>query len=275
MLKTPTVRLYVRERGGNRNFYPAPRNPDLAACYWLRYEKDGKQKWQRVGHYDLVAREKLLLERRLLAHAQLLAVLIKKCLDVDLCEETYRVLRTVNGDPYNRPGIIGEKARQVVVKQDGTLSQREGQVPKAVMEAYGGKADMLGHYYRPIPPRPGASKCGPTAWTLRKPQLYAEALKFISTINDIYKAHCLRVWFMVCATDAGNISLRSASRTCPQPPERLVFVSRWSWRSFRLAGASAKSAPRGFQSVVVKDRVRDGGITGKDSSRNQGWGNFN
>ena len=63
--RTPTVRVYVRERGGKRNFYPAPRNPDLAACYWLRYENDGKQSWQRVGHYDLVAREKLLLERRL------------------------------------------------------------------------------------------------------------------------------------------------------------------------------------------------------------------
>jgi len=68
--ETPTVRLYVREKGGKRNFYPAPRNPDLAACYWLRYEKDGKQTWLRVGHYDLVAREKLLLERRLSAQTQ-------------------------------------------------------------------------------------------------------------------------------------------------------------------------------------------------------------
>jgi integrase len=67
---TPTVRVYVRERGGKRNFYPAPRNADLAACYWLRYEKDGKQTWQRVGHYDLVVREKLLLERKLSAEAQ-------------------------------------------------------------------------------------------------------------------------------------------------------------------------------------------------------------
>ena len=39
--QTPTVRLYDRERGGKRNFYPAPRNPDLAGCYWLCYEKDG------------------------------------------------------------------------------------------------------------------------------------------------------------------------------------------------------------------------------------------
>jgi hypothetical protein len=68
--RTPTVRVYVREKGGKRNFYPAPRNPDLDACSWLRCENDGKQSWQRVGHYDLVAREKLLLERRLSAQAQ-------------------------------------------------------------------------------------------------------------------------------------------------------------------------------------------------------------
>jgi hypothetical protein len=67
---TPTVRVYIRERGGKRSFHPAPENPDLAACYWLRYEKDGKQTWQRVGHYDLLAREQLLLERSLSAQAQ-------------------------------------------------------------------------------------------------------------------------------------------------------------------------------------------------------------
>jgi integrase len=68
--RIPTVRVYVREKGGKRSFHPAPRNPDLAACYWLRYEKDGRQAWQRIGHYDLVAKEKLLLERRLSAEAQ-------------------------------------------------------------------------------------------------------------------------------------------------------------------------------------------------------------
>jgi len=49
IVRTPTVRVYVRQRGGNRTFHPAPKNPDLAASYWLRYEKDGKQRWQRVG----------------------------------------------------------------------------------------------------------------------------------------------------------------------------------------------------------------------------------
>jgi hypothetical protein len=68
--RIPKVRVYVREKGGRRSFYPAPQIPDLTACYWLRYEKDQGQAWQRVGHYDLVAKEKLLLERRLSAQAQ-------------------------------------------------------------------------------------------------------------------------------------------------------------------------------------------------------------
>jgi hypothetical protein len=52
----PNVLVYVREKGGKRTFYPAPSVPDLTANYWLRYERVGKQSWQRVGHYDLVAK---------------------------------------------------------------------------------------------------------------------------------------------------------------------------------------------------------------------------
>ena len=114
----------------------------------------------------------------------LLAVLIKQCLDVDLCENTYKLLRTVDGDPSNRPGIIGEGARQTQIRNDGSLSQRSGMVPEAVLDAYGGKADMLGHYYYRVP-----AKCGPTVWTLRKPDLYGQVLGFVKEINDVYKTH--------------------------------------------------------------------------------------
>jgi hypothetical protein len=34
--RTPTVRVCVRERGGKRNFYPAPRNPDSNCLYSCR-----------------------------------------------------------------------------------------------------------------------------------------------------------------------------------------------------------------------------------------------
>jgi hypothetical protein len=33
--QTPTVRVYVREKGGKRSFHEAPSIPDLSACYWL------------------------------------------------------------------------------------------------------------------------------------------------------------------------------------------------------------------------------------------------
>jgi integrase len=64
------VRVYVRKKiDGKRNYYPAPHVPDLTACYYLRYEGHGKQTWKRVGHYDLVAKAKLCLERQLFAEA--------------------------------------------------------------------------------------------------------------------------------------------------------------------------------------------------------------
>jgi hypothetical protein len=114
----------------------------------------------------------------------LLAVLIKQCLDADLCKKTYELLRTVDGEPSNRPGIIGEGARQADIRKDGSVSPRTGKVPKAILEAYGGKADMLGHYYYRQP-----AKCGPTSWTLRKPALYGQSLELVKEINDVYKTY--------------------------------------------------------------------------------------
>lgn len=119
----------------------------------------------------------------------LLAALIKRCLDRDLCERAYKLLRTVDAEPKNRPGIIGADAKQVELRSDGSLSDRQGQVTPAVLQAYGGKADMLGHYYRPVVPRPGTPKCGPTQWTLRKPDLYGGVLEFVQAVNDVYKFH--------------------------------------------------------------------------------------
>jgi len=119
----------------------------------------------------------------------LLAVLIKECLDADLCEKTYKLLRTVDGDPKNRPGMIGAGASQIELRKDGSPSERTGQVSPAVLKAYGGKADMLGHYYRPVAPRPDTPKCAPTSWTLRAPDLYGQVLKFVKEVNDVYKMY--------------------------------------------------------------------------------------
>ena len=48
-IQTPKVRAHVREQGRRGSFHPAPRVPDLSACYSLRYENGDKQSWQRVA----------------------------------------------------------------------------------------------------------------------------------------------------------------------------------------------------------------------------------
>jgi hypothetical protein len=114
---------------------------------------------------------------------QLLAVLLKKVIDDDLCNDAFKLLKTVNGDPKNRPGIIGEKARQHGVRADGLVSPRI-RVPDAVIEKFGGKADMLAHYrYR-------SGECDITSWTRQKPQIYLGVRPFIAKVDEIYRA-CL------------------------------------------------------------------------------------
>jgi hypothetical protein len=64
------VLVYVRKKiDGKRNYFPAPQVPDLTACYYLRYEDHGKQTWKRFGHYDLVAKAKLCVEKQIFAEA--------------------------------------------------------------------------------------------------------------------------------------------------------------------------------------------------------------
>lgn len=113
---------------------------------------------------------------------QLLAVLLKDVIPEELRNQAFELLKTVNGDPKNRPGIIGEKARQQGVrKRDGRLSPRV-RVPEIVIKKYGGKADMLG-YYRYRQP----AKCDITGWTRQKPELYKAVRPFIHKVDEIYR----------------------------------------------------------------------------------------
>ena len=104
----------------------------------------------------------------------LLAVLLKNVISDPIRNEAFELLKTVNGDPTNRPGIIGEKARQQGVRAtDGKLSPRL-RVPGVVIKKYGGKADMIGYYRYRHP-----AKCDITNWTRRKPELYKAVRPFI------------------------------------------------------------------------------------------------
>jgi len=114
----------------------------------------------------------------------LLAVLLKRVIHKDIWRPAYELLRTVNGDPSNRPGIIGENAGQPWLRKDGTLSPRDNMVSQIVQKKYGGKTDLLGPYRYNHPFR-----CEPTAWTLREPELYLAVVKdFVREVNNIYKA---------------------------------------------------------------------------------------
>jgi len=112
----------------------------------------------------------------------LLAVLLKRVIPESLCNATFELLKTVNGDPKNRPGIIGEKARQHGVRADGKLSPRI-RVSEAVIEEFGGKADLLG-YYRYTHPR---AYCDVTNWTKRKLALYKQVRPFIAKVDEVYR----------------------------------------------------------------------------------------
>jgi hypothetical protein len=112
---------------------------------------------------------------------QLLAVLLKDVIPKEICDEAFRFLQTVNGDPKNRPGIIGENARQQGVRvSDGKLSPRV-RVAQAVIDEYGGKADMLGYY------RSRFGGCDITSWTNQKPKVYLGVRPFIQKVDEIYR----------------------------------------------------------------------------------------
>jgi hypothetical protein len=112
----------------------------------------------------------------------LLAVLLKRVIPQPLCHAAFELLKTVNGDPSNRPGIIGEKARQPGVRQDGKLSPRV-RVPHAVIKKYGGKADMLGYYRYRHP-----AECDITNWTRQNRGLYKAIGPLIRNVDEIYRA---------------------------------------------------------------------------------------
>ena len=115
----------------------------------------------------------------------LLLVLLKDILDQDLCEDAHKQLRQVNGEPSNRPEIIGEGAMMLDVNKDGMVGEQM-RVPTSVMKAYGGKTDFLG-YYRYKNSAPGVVHCDVTAWTKSKPDIFTNVMPWIQEINKVYQ----------------------------------------------------------------------------------------
>ena len=115
----------------------------------------------------------------------LLALLLKDILDPDRGDVAYKLLRQVDGDPSNRPSIIGKNAMMLDLNKDG-MPGVQMRVPGSVMEAYGGKADMLGSY-RYKNSAPSVVNCDLTSWTKSRPDIYLGALPWIHEVNRVYQ----------------------------------------------------------------------------------------
>jgi hypothetical protein len=145
-------------------------------AYRLKFDDQEKLGIKLVQLHEPYIREDIY------APSGLLAVLLKRVIPDELCRDAFTLLKTVNGDPKNRPGIIGEKARQRGVREkDGRLSPRV-RVPDIVIKKYGGKADMLGYYRYRHP-----AKCDITSWTSQNTALYKAVRPFIHKVDEIYR----------------------------------------------------------------------------------------
>jgi hypothetical protein len=119
----------------------------------------------------------------------LLFMLIKNAIPEAVWRPAYQLLRTVSGDLSNRPNIIGSNLRLPTMRKDGSLSNFN-MAPKAVVNKFGGNADLLG-YYKYKNPEPGVVDCAPTAWTQGKngglSPVYSGCFNFIREVNEVYK----------------------------------------------------------------------------------------
>jgi hypothetical protein len=115
----------------------------------------------------------------------LLALLLKDILDPELCDIAYKLLRQVNGDPSNRPSIIGKNAMMLDLNKDG-MPGVQMRVPASVLDVYKGKADMLGSY-RYKNSAPGVVNCDLTSWTKSRPDIYLGVMRWILEVNNVYR----------------------------------------------------------------------------------------
>lgn len=119
----------------------------------------------------------------------LLFMLIKNAIPETVWRPAYELLRTVEGDLSNRPNIIGSNLRLPTMRKDGSVSNFN-MAPKAVVDEFGGNADLLG-FFRYKNPAPGVVDCAPTAWTEGKngglSPVYSGCFDFIRKVDEVYR----------------------------------------------------------------------------------------
>jgi hypothetical protein len=118
-------------------------------------------------------------------NGDLLFMLVRNAIPRQVWYPAYQLLRTVSGNLSNRPNIIGQNLRLPTMRKDGSLSNFN-MAPKAVVDQFGGNADLLG-YYRYKNPAPGVVDCAPTAWTQGESDLYLRCQEFIRAVDEVYR----------------------------------------------------------------------------------------
>ena len=112
-------------------------------------------------------------------------MVVKDVIPESVWRPAYQLLRTVSGNLSNRPNIIGQNLRLPTLRSNGTVSNFN-LAPRAVVNHFGGNADLLG-FYRYKNPAPGIVDCAPTAWTESESDIYLGCAEFIRKVDETYR----------------------------------------------------------------------------------------
>ena len=137
---------------------------------------------------------------------KLVALLVKQCLPVDVCQHGYEHLRTVSKIPSNRGiAVAGKGAMMPGLTRDGLLSNRN-EIPRPVWEAAGKPlADILGFFdYLDVNDK-SKLNCRETEWTGTHRAVYEAALPFICEIDSVFRA-CLPFEYAVQLAEVGKVA---------------------------------------------------------------------
>jgi hypothetical protein len=122
---------------------------------------------------------------------KLVCLLVKQCLQAEVCEQAHEHLRRVSKIPNNRGiAVAGKGAMMPGLTQDGSLSNRN-EIPRPVWEAAGKPlADFLGFFdYRDVNDKRKLN-CRETEWTGTHRAVFEAALPLICEINSVFRT-CL------------------------------------------------------------------------------------
>jgi Oxygenase domain of the 2OGFeDO superfamily len=132
-------------------------------------------------HYTLVFSDTVAVRG---VDKALVAVLLKKAIPQIVLDEVMPHLATMNGDLSNRATVVRRGAQAARIASSGIPELRKT-VPKAVLQAHGGKGDQLGFFdYKK------AAACRETSWTNKHPEVLEGCRPLIRYVDHVYRNTC-------------------------------------------------------------------------------------